>query len=116
MNISFIRSSWRDSVFCCPKSSRMFDDSLEIIRRSSSAEVASLTCLMNAWQDLRMNGTSSFFNFFNDSFTVSLILSEITLMNEIVRFSGITKESNSHDPIDVEKDLGMCQRDSNRKL
>lgn len=37
-------------------------------------------------------------------------------MNEIVRFSGITKESNSHDPMHVEKDLGMCQRDSNRKL
>lgn len=37
-------------------------------------------------------------------------------MNEIVRFSGITKESNSHDPMDVEKDLGMFQRDPNRKL
>ena len=32
-------------------------------------------------------------------------------MNEIVRFSGITKESNSQDPMDVEKDLEMCQRD-----
>ena len=54
-----------------------------------------------------MNGTSSFFNFFNDSFTVSLILSEITLMNEIGRFSGITKESDSLDPLGVEKDLEM---------
>lgn len=30
-------------------------------------------------------------------------------MNEIVRFSGITKESNSHDPMHVEKDLGSVK-------
>ena len=72
--MSFVRSSRSDVIFCCPKSLRIFDDSFAIRTRSSSAEEASFTCLMKAWQDFRINGIEIFFIFLIGSLLELLIL------------------------------------------